>query len=67
MQDYLEPALRRHLGGFVPEATLNFFAIATHYEPVTLYTHFYHWFDHEWLKALPHPSPIQGKAWLYNV
>lgn len=67
VQDYLEPALRRHLGGFVPEATRNFFAIATHYEPVTLYTHFYHWFDHEWLKALPHPSPIRRKAWLYNV
>lgn len=67
VQDYLEPALRRHLGGFVPEATRNFFAIATHYEPVTLYTHFYHWFDHEWLKALPHPSPIRRTAWLYNV
>lgn len=67
VQDYLEPALRRHLGSFVPEQTRNFFAIATHYEPVTLYTHFYHWFDHEWLKAAPHPSPIRRKAWLYNV
>jgi len=67
VQEYLEPALRRHLGGFVPEANRNFFAIATHYEPVTLYTHFYHWFDHEWLKARPHPSPIRRKAWLYNV
>ena len=67
VQDYLEPALRRHLGSFVPEQARNFFAIATHYEPVTLYTHFYHWFDHEWLKATPHPSPIRRKAWLYNV
>jgi len=67
VQDYLEPALRRHLGSFVPEQTRNFFAIATHYEPVTLYTHFYHWFDHEWLKAAPHPSSIRRKAWLYNV
>jgi hypothetical protein len=67
VQDYLEPALRRHLGSFVPAPTRNFFAIATHYEPVTLYTHFYHWFDHEWLKATPHPSPIRRKAWLYNV
>ena len=33
VQDYLEPALRRHLGSFVPEATRNFFAIATHYAP----------------------------------
>jgi hypothetical protein len=67
VQDYLEPALRRHLGSFVPEATRNFFAIATHYEPVTLYTHFYHWFDHEWLKAAPHQSAIRRKAWLYNA
>ena len=65
--DYLEPALRRHLGSFVPEPTRNFFAIATHYEPVTLYAHFYHWFDHEWLKRAPHPSPIRRKAWRYNV
>jgi hypothetical protein len=67
VQDYLEPALRRHLGSFVPEQTRNFFAIATHYEPVTLYTHFYHWFDHEWLKRTPQPSPIRRRAWLYNA
>lgn len=67
VQDYLEPALRRHLGSFVPEATRNFFLIATHYEPATLYTHFFHWFDHEWLKHTPHPSPIRRKAQLYNV
>jgi hypothetical protein len=67
VQDYLEAALRRHLGSFVPEQTRNFFAIATHYEPVTLYTHFYHWFDHEWLKRTPHPSPVRRAAWLYNV
>jgi len=67
VQDYLEPALRRHLGSFVPEKTRNFFAIATHHEPVTLYTHFYHWFDHEWLRRAPHSSPIRRKAWQYNV
>ena len=67
VQDYLEPALRRHLGSFVPEANRNFFAIATHHEPATLYTHFFHWFDHEWLKRTPHQSPIRRKAWLYNV
>jgi len=67
VEDYLEPALRRRLGSFVPEAARNFFAIATHYEPVTLYTHFYHWFDHEWLKRAPHPSPIRRAAWRYNA
>lgn len=67
VEDYLEPALRRHLGSFVPEASRNFFAIATHYEPATLFTHFYHWFDHEWLKRAPHPSPVRRAAWRYNV
>ena len=67
VQDYLEPALRRHLGSYVPEAARNFFAIATHHEPASLYAHFYHWFDHEWLKALPHPSPVRRQAWHYNV
>jgi hypothetical protein len=67
VQDYLEPALRRHLGSFVPEANRNFFAIATHYEPATLYTHFFHWFDHEWLKRTPHSSPIRRRAQLFNA
>lgn len=67
VQPSLEPALRRHLGSFVPESNRNFFAIATHYEPATLYTHFFHWFDHEWLKSAPHPSPIRRRAQHYNV
>jgi hypothetical protein len=67
VEEYLEPALRQHLGSFVPEANRNFFVIATHYEPATLYTHFFHWFDHEWLKRTPHPSSIRRRAQLYNV
>ncbi len=67
VQDYLDPAMRAHIGGFVPEATRNFFAIASHYEPVTLFAHFHHWFDHAWMKAVPHPSPIRRNALLYNV
>jgi hypothetical protein len=67
VQDYLDPALRAHLGSFVPEANRNFFGIASHYEPITLFTHFYHWFDHEWMKAVPNPSVIRRNAILYNV
>ncbi len=67
VQDYLDPALRAHLGGFVPEERRNFFAIATHYEPVTLYAHFYHWFDHAWMREAPHASAIRRRATLYNV
>jgi Bacterial protein of unknown function (DUF885) len=65
--DYLEPALRAHIDPFVPIETRNFFSIASHYEPMTLYAHFQHWFDHAWMKQVPHPSPIRRQAWLYNV
>lgn len=67
VQDYLDPALRAHIGSFVPEARRNFFAIASHYEPMTLFSHFHHWFDHAWMKATPNPSPIRREALLYNV
>jgi uncharacterized protein (DUF885 family) len=66
VQDYLDPALRRHIDPFVPVERRNFFSIASHYEPVTLYAHFYHWFDHEWLVRRPNPSPIRRESWLYN-
>jgi hypothetical protein len=64
---YLEPALREHLGVFVPLERRNFFAIATHYEPVTLYTHFYHWFDHAWMRNAPSESAIRRGATHFNV
>jgi hypothetical protein len=66
VQDYLDPALRRHIDSFVPLEQRNFFSIASHYEPITLYAHFYHWFDHEWLVHRPNPSPIRRGSWLYN-
>jgi hypothetical protein len=67
VQDYLDPALRAHLGSFVPEDRRNFFAIASHFEPVTLYAHFYHWFDHAWMRNAPHASPIRRQATRFNV
>ena len=67
VEEYLDPALRVHIGGFAPEATRNFFGIASHFEPMTLFAHFYHWFDHAWMKVAPHASPIRRNALLYNV
>jgi len=67
VDDYLEPALRRRIDPFVPVEKRNFFSIASHHEPVTLYAHFYHWFDHEWLLRKPNPSPVRREAWLYNA
>jgi hypothetical protein len=67
VQDYLDPALREHIGDFVPLGRRNFFGIASHYEPMTLFSHFYHWFDHAWMKRAPHASPIRRGATLFNI
>jgi uncharacterized protein (DUF885 family) len=67
VQDYLDPAMRAHLGGFVPAERRNFFGIASHYEPMTLFAHWYHWFDHAWMKQAPHRSAIRRGATLFNV
>lgn len=65
--DYLEPALREHLGEFVPEETRNFFSIASHYDPMPLFTHFYHWFELARMREEPHKSPIRRRPLLYNI
>jgi uncharacterized protein (DUF885 family) len=67
MRDNMDPALRAKIGGFVPLETRNFFAIATHYEPLTLYTHFYHWWDLARMRDEPHASPIRRGPLLYNI
>jgi uncharacterized protein (DUF885 family) len=67
VDDYLDPALRERIGPYAPPETRNFFGIASHYEPITLFAHFQHWFDHAWLKHAPNPSVIRREAWLNNV
>ncbi len=57
--DYYDQALRERIGSFVPKETRNFFWTAVHFEPTTLWTHFYHWFDLARIKREPHPSPIR--------
>jgi hypothetical protein len=63
----MEPALREHLGRFVPEEKRNFFWIGAHYDPLPLFTHFYHWFELARMDRYPHPSPIRQGALLYNI
>jgi len=67
MRDSMDAALRAKIGEFVPLETRNFFAIATHYEPLTLYTHFYHWWDLARMRDEPHQSPIRRGPLLYNI
>ncbi len=63
----MDAALRAQIGEFVPEETRNFFAIASHLEPLTLYTHFYHWWDLAQMREDPHASPIRRGPLLYNI
>lgn len=65
--DYFEPALREHLGTFVPEERRNFFWIAAHHDPTPLYTHFWHWFELARMREEPHDSPIRRGPLLYNI
>jgi hypothetical protein len=63
----MEPALREHLGEFVPEDERNFFWIAAHFDPTPLYTHFYHWWDLAQMRDEPHESLIRRGPLLYNI
>lgn len=67
VKEYFEPALRAHLGEYVPEETRNFFWITAHYDPRPLYSHFYHWFELARLDTEPHPSEIRREPLLYNI
>jgi len=63
----MEPALREHMGQFIPEEERNFFYIGMHYDPLPLYSHFYHWFDLAQVRDEPHPSIIRRGPLLYNI
>lgn len=65
--DYFEPALRAHMGSFIPVEKRHFFRIAMHYDPTPLYSHFYHWFELARMEHEPHPSVIRRNALLYNI
>ncbi len=67
MREYMDSALREHLGSFVPLESRNFFAIAMHFDPLTLYTHSTHWWDTARMRIEPHPSPIRRGALRYNI
>ena len=67
VKDYMEPALREHLGSFEPAETRNFFRITSHYDPAPLFCHYYHWFELAQMREEPHSSPIRRGAMLYNI
>lgn len=67
VKDYFEPALREHMGAFIPEEKRNFFTIGEHYDPRPLYSHFYHWFELARMENEPNKSAIRKGPVLYNI
>jgi len=67
VKDYFEPALRAHLGEFVPRDKRNFFLITEHYDPRPLFSHFYHWFELARMDKEPNPSEIRRGPLRYNI
>ncbi len=67
VKDYFEPALREHLGAYVPKEKRNFFLITEHYDARPLYSHFYHWFELAQMDKEPHESEIRRAPLLYNI
>jgi len=67
VKPYFEPALREHLGSYIPEDRRHFFWITAHYDPRPLYSHFYHWFELARMEEEPNPSPIRRGPLLYNI
>jgi len=67
VEPWMERALRERVPSYSPPATRNFFAQATHREPMTLWTHLYHWWDNARFREDPHPSPIRREPLRYNV
>lgn len=67
VRDYMEPALMAQRGRYVPPEQQNFFHITMHRAPMTLWTHFYHWWDLQMTDKDPHPSLIRRGPLLYNI
>ncbi|MBT8178067.1 MAG: hypothetical protein HKP60_02940, partial [Eudoraea sp.] len=67
VKEYFEPALREHLGNFIPEESRNFFTIGEHYDPRPLYSHFYHWFELARMDLKPNASEVRRGPLLYNI
>ncbi|MBO0341045.1 hypothetical protein [Flagellimonas profundi] len=67
VKPYFDPALREHLGEFIPKEKRNFFEIGEHYDARPLYSHFYHWFELARMDIEPHKSEIRKGPLLYNI
>lgn len=66
-EDYMVPTLMEQIGSYKPPAQQDFFQIIRTRAPMTLFTHFYHWFDLAREARRPHASPVRREPLLYNI
>jgi hypothetical protein len=67
VKDYMEPALRKHIGEYVPEEKRNFFLNVSYKAPAVLYSHSTHWFEIARFTEEPHPSLLRHDPAPYNT
>lgn len=67
IQPWMDRALRERVFSYSPPEQRNFFGQATHRDPRTLWTHYYHYWDLEQLREAPHSSLIRRHPLRYNI
>lgn len=67
VQNYMEPELRNHLGGYQAKEKRNFFSNIMHQDPGVLYAHSSHWFEIARLQKNPDPNIIRRNPLPYNM
>lgn len=67
VQNYMEPELRKHLGGYQAEEKRNFFSNSMYQDPSVLYAHSSHWFEIARLQKDPHHNIIRRDPLPYNI
>jgi len=67
VKDYMEPALQRHNGEYLPEEKRNFFANISYKAPGVLFSHSTHWFEIARITEEPHTSLLRREPLPYNI
>lgn len=67
VKDYMDPALRARVSGYVAPADRDFFSQVDAREPLLLRAHGYHWFDLARMAKEPHASELRRGPLLYNI
>jgi hypothetical protein len=67
VKDYMEPALRKHIGEYVPEEKRNFFLNVSYKAPAVLFSHSTHWFEITRFTEEPHTSLLRRDPLPYNI